>query len=110
MDIRIDGKPLSEAVIRDQQMELRILSIAGDTIRFQVKAVYGDSFNFVPRFFRLRYSDGSEIPARNSETLVLEAGEVIEVEVVFEESPPFEPGSRIELRYGLGKLADLTVD
>jgi hypothetical protein len=51
--IKIDGVEISEAVIRTEQMELRVLEMGTDRITFEVKAVYGESFNFVPRFFRL---------------------------------------------------------
>ena len=64
MVIKIDGKEIQDAVIRTQQMELRSLEIAQDRIEFEVKDIYGESFNCIPCFFKLAYSDGSVIAAK----------------------------------------------
>ena len=70
MVIKIDGKLMDEAVIRTQQMELRILEIVEDRIEFDVREIYGEPFKFVPRFFKLVYSDGSIIAAKAEQEAV----------------------------------------
>ena len=111
MVIKIDGKEIQDAVIRTQQMELRILEIAQDRIEFEVKDIYGESFNFVPRFFKLAYSDGSVIAAKaDQETAALLANETLEVTVVFAEALRFEAGMKIQMNYGFSTLAEITVE
>ena len=108
--IKIDGVEISEAVITTQQMELRVLEMDDDSITFEVKDLYGESFNFVPRFFRFVYADGSSIAAKDQETRVVQAEETIQSTVIFETKLRFEAGMRIELRYGMAKLANVTVE
>ena len=111
MVIKIDGKEIQDAVIRTQQMELRVQEISEDRIEFQVKDIYGESFNFVPRFFKLVYGDGSIIAAKaDQETLALLANETLEATVVFAEELRFEVGMKIRMSYGLSTLAEITVE
>lgn len=98
MVLKIDGKLIDEAVIRTQQMGLRILEIAEDRIEFNVREIYGEPFNFVPRFFRLVYSDGSIIAAKTEQGAVtLRANEALKAAVVFAKELRFETGMKIQM-------------
>jgi len=109
--IKIDGSDLDSAVIKTQQMELRVLDIKADAMRFEVKDIYGESFNFVPRFFKLIYEDGSIIAAKKEQTTIpLLPKEVLAAKVTFEADFRFKQGMRVELHYGLSILAEITVE
>jgi hypothetical protein len=110
MVIKIDGVEISQAVIKTEQMELRVLEVGDDRMTFEVQDVYGESFNFVPRFFRFVYSGGSTVAATDQETRVVQAGETIESTVVFERALRLEARMKIEMRYGMSRLADVTVE
>ena len=111
MIIKIDGSAIDSAVIKTRQMELRALEITAHAIKFEVKDIYGESFNFVPRFFKLIYEDGSSITARKEQkTIPLLSNEVLEALVTFEADFQFRQGMRVELHYGLSMLAEITVE
>ena len=56
------------------------------------------------------YADGSSVAARDQDTRVVQAHETIQSTVVFEEKLRFEAGMKIEIRYGVYRLAAVTVE
>ena len=92
-------------------MELRVLEIGQDRIEFEVRDIYGESFNFVPPFFKLAYDDGSVIAANaDQQTVAFLANETLDVIVVFAEELRFEAGMRIQMNYGFSTIAEITVE
>lgn len=92
-------------------MALRLLVLDKAKMKFEVKDLYGESFNFVPRFFRLVFEDGSVVAAKPTQpVVVVMPNETTEVSVTFVEPFRFESRNNCFLCYGVTKLATLTTN
>src|SRR5678815_2285534 len=109
MAIRVNGKEMSEAIMKADQFEMRILEMIPDHLKVTVKEISGSAFNFVPRFLTMVYPDRT-IQAKDTGILVVGVGKTIEPVIQFQEKLRIERLFTMQLRYGRRKLADIAVD
>jgi hypothetical protein len=107
--IRVNGKEMTEAVLKSDQFEMRILEMTPDRFKVSIKSISDVSFNFVPRFIAMVYPD-RPINAKDSGILAVPPGKTVETVIQFQEKLRIERLFTMELRYGRKKLADIAVD
>ena len=109
MAIRINGKPMKDAIVKSDQFEMRILEFFPDHMRVQVKESTGHPFNFVPRFLQIVYPE-RVIAVKDSGIVAVDKGKTIEQVIDFQERVRIEPFLMFELRYARKKLATIEVE
>ena len=109
MALRINGKDMSEAVIKADQFEMRILEFVPDRFKASIKETAGDAFNFVPRFISIVYPEKT-INARDTGIIVVGARKTVETVIEFQERIRIEAFLTMDLRYSRKKLASMVVE
>jgi len=110
MAIKVNGKDMKDAVIRTDQYEMRILEFTPDGMKVAVKDIYGESFNFVPRFITIAYPDSKVINAKDSGVTAVPAKQSVEVVIQFSEKLHMERMMSFELRYARKRLAEIIIE
>src|SRR5437867_12262107 len=109
MALRINGKDMTDAVIKTDQFEMRVLELIPDHMKVSVKDISGHPFNFVPRFLEMVYPEKT-ISAKDTGIVAVAVRQTIEPVIEFQERLRIETFLTMELRYARKKLAAIVVE
>ena len=110
MAIKVNGKDMTDAVIKTDQFEMKILSFTPDEMKVSIKGTSGDSFTFVPRFITIVYPDTKVVATKDTGITAVRSQQTVEVTVQFAEKLHMERMMSFELRYSRRRLAEISIE
>jgi len=101
---------MKDAVLKNDQFEMRILELTPDYMTVNVKDLHRESFSFVPRFITILYPEGRTINGRDNGPTSVPGDKPIEVSIEFEEKIRVEMLVSFDLLYARRKLATISIE